>query len=225
LDKYATTPQPKLLDIGAGNGVASISFALLGYEVTAAEPDPSDTIGRGAIKTLSAYYQLSTIKVVEAFGERLPFDDNTFDIIYIRQAMHHASDLGIFIKEAGRVLKRGGIVLTLRDHVVTSQKDKEKFLQRHPLHHYYGGENAFTLATYRGAFENAGLTILQEISPSASPINYDPWSQTQLKQILSAKFGTWMGTHPWLVKVAWQLSLIRKEHLSGKLYSFVVQKL
>lgn len=224
LRQYSSVNPSKLLDIGAGNGVASISFARAGYQVTALEPDPSYTIGSGAIKTLSAHYQLSNIDVVEGYGESLPFDNETFDIVYIRQAMHHASNLSLFVKEAARVLKKEGIMLTLRDHVITSSKDKVKFLNRHPLHRYYGGENAFTLHAYQTAFKEAGLTILQQISPSASPINYDPWSKTQLKQILSAKFGAWTASCRWFVELAWWLSMIRKEHLPGKLYSFVVRK-
>lgn len=222
--KYISVPEPKLLDIGAGNGVASVSFALSGYQVTALEPDKSMTVGSGAIKSVADYYQLTTIQVVESFGERLPFDNESFDVIYIRQALHHASNLTVFVKEAGRVLKKQGIMITLRDHVVTGQRDKKRFLARHPLHRYYGGENAFSLNAYREAFKEAGLTILQQISPSASPINYDPWSKTQLIQILSAKFGQWMATRHWLVEMAWSLSMIRKEYLPGKLYSFVVGK-
>ncbi len=38
-----------ILDIGSGNGISAISFALDGYKVTALEPDPSDTVGAGAI--------------------------------------------------------------------------------------------------------------------------------------------------------------------------------
>jgi ubiquinone/menaquinone biosynthesis C-methylase UbiE len=224
LKKYVAAPAPKLLDIGAGNGVASVSFALSGYQVTALEPDKSMTVGSGAIKTVADYYQLTTIQVIESFGERLPFDDESFDIIYVRQALHHALDLTAFVKEAGRVLKKQGIMLTLRDHVVRSEREKKRFLARHPLHRYYGGENAFSLSAYREAFKEAGLTILQQISPSASPINYDPWSKTQLIQILSAKFGQWIATHHWLIEMAWWLSMIRKEYLPGKLYSFVVGK-
>lgn len=225
LKKYAPVNQPKLLDIGAGNGIASIAFARMGYTVTALEPDPSPTVGSGAIKILLAHYQLPTIDIVEAYGERLPFEDETFDIVYIRQAMHHAIDLTNFVKEAARVSKKGGVILTLRDHVIASSRDKVKFLKQHPLHHYYGGENAFTLAAYQEAFREAGLIILQQISPSASPINYEPWSKTQLKQILSAKFGAWVANRRWLVEMAWWLSMIRKEHLPGKLYSFVLRKL
>ncbi len=225
LEKYGISPPSKLLDIGAGNGVATISFAQLGYQVTALEPDKSNTVGSGAIKALCKHYQLNDVHIVESYGEKLAFGNETFDIVYIRQAMHHALDLTVFVNEAARVLKKGGIMLTLRDHVIKNQKDKEKFLSRHPLHRYYGGENAFTLGAYQQAFKDAGLEMLQMISPSASPINYDPWSKNQLKQILSAKFGAWVGTHPWLVQAAWWLSMTRKEYLPGKLYSFVTRKL
>src|SRR6516165_567809 len=39
----------KLLDIGSGNGISSIAFALDEVQVVAVEPDPSLTIGAGAI--------------------------------------------------------------------------------------------------------------------------------------------------------------------------------
>ncbi|MFN8346798.1 MAG: class I SAM-dependent methyltransferase [Spirosomataceae bacterium] len=224
LNEYVQLPPIKLLDIGAGNGIAGIAFALLGYEVTSVEPDESNTIGRGAIQTIAEEYQLNNLTIVNGFGEKLPFENETFDVVYIRQALHHAQDLPLFVKEASRVLKKQGIMLTLRDHVIKSEQDKKKFLARHPLHRYYGGENAFRLSEYQGAFAKAGLEVLKQLSPSSSVINYDPWSKTQLKQYITAKMGAWAGSQPWLLSFAWYLSLIRKEHIPGKLYSFVLRK-
>ena len=224
LKEYIDLPRIKLLDIGAGNGVASIAFALLGSQVTSMEPDKSNTIGRSAIEAVLKEYQLNNVTVVDGFGEELPFENESFDVVYIRQALHHAADLPLFVKEATRVLKKQGIMLTLRDHVIKGEQDKKKFLERHPLHRYYGGENAFRLSEYKDAFAKAGLEILKQLSPSASAVNYDPWSKAQLKRYLSTEFGAWVGSQPWILSFAWYLSLLRKEHLPGKLYSFVLRK-
>lgn len=224
LAAYPPVSHPHLLDIGAGNGVASIAFALEGYQVTALEPDPSACAGREAIKILAAHYQLDNVKVLEAFGEKLPLEDNSFDIVYVRQAMHHAADLVGFMKEAARVLKQDGQILTLRDHLVRGEKDKAKFLQRHPLHRFYGGENAFTLAAYRAAFQQAGLEVVKQLSPAEFAINYDPWSKEQLRQYLSSKLGKWAISLDWLVDLAWWLSLKRKAYIPGRLVSFVLRK-
>jgi 2-polyprenyl-3-methyl-5-hydroxy-6-metoxy-1,4-benzoquinol methylase len=34
-----------ILDVGCGNGIASVAFARLGHNVTAIDPDPSQTVG------------------------------------------------------------------------------------------------------------------------------------------------------------------------------------
>jgi len=49
----------KLLDIGAGNGISTIAFAMLGVQVTALEPDPSNTIGAGAIRLSAKKHNVS----------------------------------------------------------------------------------------------------------------------------------------------------------------------
>ena len=122
-----------ILDIGCGNGISTIAFALKGYELTAVEPDPSNTIGAGAIRELIKMNNLQNVKVYEDFAENIKFDSNSFDVVYVRQAMHHAYDLNKFIEECGRVLKPGGLLLTVRDHVVFNKQDKEWFLEIHPL--------------------------------------------------------------------------------------------
>ena len=170
-----------ILEIGAGNGVAAINFALNGFHVTAVEPDPSDTVGAGAIKKLIEHYHLDNVEVFESYAEEIGFKDESFDIIYIRQAMHHAYDLRKFINESARVLKSGGFLVTIRDHVIFNEEDKELFLQSHPLHKFYGGENAFRPEEYKQAFNEAGLEILQELKYYDSVINYFPATRSSLE--------------------------------------------
>lgn len=170
----------RILDVGAGNGVASVAFALDGYEVTALEPDPSLTIGVGAIKSLKEHYKLSNLKIEESYGESMPFPDASFDVVYVRQAMHHAADLPRFVKECARVLKPGGLLLTVRDHVIYNEKDKDWFLRSHPLHSFYGGENAFTFDQYSDAIKNAGISISTVLRHYDSVINYFPEDPNQI---------------------------------------------
>ncbi len=59
----------ELLDLGAGNGIASYAFARAGARVTALEPDPSELVGHGAIRLSCAGLP---VEVVDAFGEKLP---------------------------------------------------------------------------------------------------------------------------------------------------------
>lgn len=215
--------QISILDIGAGNGIASISFALHEFHVTALEPDNSNTVGSGAIKHLANHYNLKNISVIEAFGESLPFADKSFDIVYGRQVMHHASDLNSFVNEASRVLKKGGVFMSTRDHVIKNEKDKKKFLLRHPIQKLYGGENAFKLEEYEEAIQKAGLEVIKLLSPSQSVINYSPWSKKKISTIICKKFGKYLN-FKLLIDLLWKINLKRLELLPGKLYSFIAIK-
>lgn len=213
----------KVLDIGAGNGISSLAFALAGYEVVALEPDKSNTVGSGAIKFLTNHYNLNNVTVVEAFGESLPFEDESFDIVYGRQVMHHAYNLNKFVKEAARVLKKDGVLMTVRDHVIKDEEDKKSFLQRHPLHKYYGGENAFQFNEYKEAIEQSSLIIKKILTPSQSAINFSPWNKEKIANIITNKLGKAFN-NSLTVNLLWVVNRYRLESLPGKLYSFIAIK-
>ena len=229
----------KILDIGCGNGISSISFALEGFHVTAVEPDPSETIGAGAIRNLKAHYNLDNLEIYEAFAEDINFNDESFDIVYIRQAMHHANNLPQFIKECSRVLKKDGILITIRDHVIFNQKDKDWFLEEHPLHRYYGGENAYTPAEYEKAMTDANLTIQLRLKYFDSVINYFPYTKEQfeameqqalinIKQHLKNKLGK-LAYLPFVLalykfKIGFPTYLKDENRIPGRMYSYVAIK-
>jgi ubiquinone/menaquinone biosynthesis C-methylase UbiE len=238
LKTYA--PQAKtLLDIGAGNGISSINFALKGFDVTAVEPDPSDSIGANAIRILKERLLLPNLIVYENFAEDIGIEDNSFDVVYIRQAMHHAHDLTRFLAESARVLKPGGLLLTVRDHVVYDQKDKQWFLNSHPLHKFYGGENAFTAEEYESAMELAGLTIVKVLKFSDSVINYFPLTEQDLRSMpqkmtdrlreeLKKRIGI-LSRFPFVfflykLKNGSIASADIERHFPGRMYSYIAKK-
>lgn len=172
------TPGGKALDLGAGRGISSYAMARDGWDVTALEPDPSMLVGAGAIHSLSASSGL-TIKVAGDYSEKLPFADNTFDVVNARQVLHHARDLPQTCREVFRVLKPGGVMIATREHVLSHREDLQAFLDAHALHKFYGGENAFLLQEYLSAMTDAGLHLDQVLAPLDSPINYFPMTPDQ----------------------------------------------
>jgi ubiquinone/menaquinone biosynthesis C-methylase UbiE len=223
-DEYSETlnifkeyaPEAKtILDIGCGNGVSTINFAQHGYDVTAVEPDPSTTVGSGAIKILKDKFKLNNIEIYQAFAEDIHFRDNTFDIVYIRQAMHHANNLNDFVRECIRVLKPKGLLLTVRDHVILDQKDKEWFFQQHSLHKFYGGENAFMALEYRNAITRADAVIKVELKHYDSIINYFPQSKEQINNLKSNN------VYKQKNKVKRKLGLVSKIPFSWNLYKII----
>ena len=231
----------KLLDIGSGNGIAAVSFALEGYEVLAIEPDPSDTIGSGAIKKLKEYYQLTNLEVKELFAENLFNEKSEFEIAYVRQALHHARDLNLFVESAAGLLKPGGIFIAVREHVIYNEKDKLWFLASHPLQKYYGGENAFTLLEYNFAFNAAGLRLLKSFSHYESVINYSPLNEQDISQIKRKEIEQYkkflvnkypvVGKNPliwifykWVKRIS-EKNLPDEKRLAGRLFSFICEKI
>jgi SAM-dependent methyltransferase len=212
-----------ILDIPAGNGIATYAFTRRGFDVVAVEPDPSATVGRGAVETSLAAENLKA-RIVDAFGENLPFDSRSFDVVYVRQGLHHARDLGAMLCEYARVLRAGGLLLACREHVVDNYESSlRRFLAAQVDHQLYGGENAFTLSDYRAAFLRAGLTIAKELGPYDSPINLHPNTLDGLEEKICASVpGRILGSVLPKSLVArlgmWQL---RRSNRPGRLYSFV----
>jgi SAM-dependent methyltransferase len=172
-----------VLDVGAGQGVSAIALAREGFRVRALEPDPSDIVGRGAIRRAAGDLGLD-IEVLGGTAERIPLDDASCDLVFARQVMHHTRDLPLACREIHRVLRPGGHFLAVRDHVISRDKDLPAFLAIHPLHHLYGGENAFREDQYLGAMREAGFQVECVLRSFDSVVNFAPYSRDTLREAL-----------------------------------------
>lgn len=218
----------KALDVGAGRGIASYALAKDGFSVTALEPDPSPLVGAAAISKL-VKESAASINICNEFSEQLPFETNSFDVVYTRAVLHHTTDLKLACSEFLRVLKPGGVMIAAREHVISNKKDLQAFFDIHPLHHLYGGEKAFLLKEYKSAIRQAGFTGLQVISPWHSPINFAPYCLNNLKDIVSKKFGPLKSMIRRVLNVPaiWRLfcNLMKLiDRRPGRLYSFLAYK-
>jgi SAM-dependent methyltransferase len=221
----------KALDVGAGRGIASYALARDGWSVCALEPDPSDLVGAGAIRRMIAEAGAS-VEVFEAFGESLPFESGQFDLVMARQALHHARDLRALIRELYRVLRPGGRLVAMRDHVISSPGDLASFHEVHPLHRLYGGEHAYLLGEYTSAIRDAGFSLQKIISPLESPINYAPLTRETLAAGVADQLPDFFNARriarrllrsPAIMALA--LNLLRcVDNRPGRLYSFVADR-
>ena len=222
----------KALDVGAGRGIASYALAREGFGVMALEPDGSNLVGAGAIRTLARECALP-INVCEEFSEKLPFADSTFEVVFARAVLHHTRDLQAACEEFFRVLKPGGVLIAVREHVISRPEDLPAFLDIHPLHKLYGGENAFVLDQYVGAIGKAGFQLERMLTPLESPINFAPYTKATLEQELAHRMTRGVPLLQSLVcallrvPAFWKFALpvlTRIDHRPGRLYSFVCRR-
>jgi SAM-dependent methyltransferase len=169
--------------------------------------------------------------VVEEFSERLPFSDASFDVVLARAVLHHTRNLERACCEFYRVLKPGGILIAAREHVITTESDLGQFLEQHPLHRLYGGEQAFQLSRYVSALKAAGFEPLKVLAPLESPVNLYPHTFDSLRGEIVARLSRFFPAR--LAKIVWvpswlfrRLLVVAKylDNRPGRLYSFVGYK-
>jgi SAM-dependent methyltransferase len=228
---YLPARRGRALDVGAGRGIASYALARSGYEVDALEPDPSPLVGADAIEGLARQTGLP-IRVVREFSERLPFPDAAYDVVFARAVLHHTRDLPAACREFHRVLKPGGVFLAVREHVISRREDLAAFFAIHPMHHLYGGENAFLREEYLAALTGAGFAIEHELQPLRSPINYAPHTRESLGDEFAARARRVPGAAPLvrgLMRTELGFDLVTRlaalvDDRPGRLYSFVCRR-
>lgn len=218
-----------VLDLGAGQGVSAYALAANGWNVTALEPDPSDEVGAGAIRSVQADTGLA-IQVVQEWGESLPFATAAFDCVHGRQVLHHASDLDRMVAEVFRVLKPGGRALFTREHVVDDARQLEVFLKNHPLQHLYGGEHAYAEDVYLAAFRNAGFEVSDSWGPFDTVINFYPGTEVDRVRYIENRLARrWFGLGRFIPvsdagQARFMASLRARFRVPGRLYTFWMSK-
>jgi len=219
----------RIMDLGAGNGIASYALAKNGWLVTAVEPDGSAEVGAEAICKIRDESGLP-INVVREGNPELPFANESFDAIHARQVLHHVPDLDAMAADLFRILRPGGRCLTTRDHVADDERQLSAFRLEHPLHHLYGGEHAYPVDRYVTAFTKGGFRLLQSWGPVESILNFFPGTeherQITLRQIANHSYFRMGRLFSWS-KGFRQTQLqhhTKNDRTPGRLYSFLLER-
>jgi acetyltransferase-like isoleucine patch superfamily enzyme/ubiquinone/menaquinone biosynthesis C-methylase UbiE len=162
-----------VLDFGCGNGIASYALARMGYSVVGVDSSLGELTGINAAKKIQNLDGVN-FEIVHSTGEKIDFPDNAFDVVWIRETLHHIRDLNGFMKEINRILKPSGIICTFRDHVIWNESQRKHFFATHPFNHITKDEGCYYLHEYVTAFKNADLIIEKMLAPPDSVINTYP---------------------------------------------------
>lgn len=95
----------KVLDVGCGNGGMSISLALSGAKPVGLEVE--EELYEISKKQAEAYGV--DIGAILYDGEKMPFDDDFFELAISVSVLEHTSDPILYLREILRVIKPGGL--------------------------------------------------------------------------------------------------------------------
>lgn len=95
-------PTKSVLDYGAGRGhVEEMNFRGLAKFVAGIDPEPA----------VFENPYLDEAKILELPKAVIPYDDDTFDVVFADNVMEHVADPIVTFREIRRVLKPGGVFL------------------------------------------------------------------------------------------------------------------
>lgn len=143
------------IDIATGGGHTALKLAPHLRRMIATDYAPTMLeAARQFISTKS----VTNIDFVPADAEKLPFADNSIDLVACRVAAHHFPSIFRFIQEAARVLKVGGRLI-IHDHLLPEDKNAAEYIEafdtlRDPSHN-----RALNETEWRADFLDAGLTV------------------------------------------------------------------
>jgi SAM-dependent methyltransferase len=101
---YYSQESVKLLDLGCGTGHTKNTFKNISPAIYWVGLDISDS------PEVQARYS-SNNNIVTYDGEKVPFMNNSFDIVYTNQVFEHVRDPKTIISEINRILKPGGYLV------------------------------------------------------------------------------------------------------------------
>jgi SAM-dependent methyltransferase len=132
----------RVLEVGCGAGTDLVRFAKGGAIVTGVDLSPSAI----ALARQNFAQQGLEADLREADGERLPFPDNTFDLVYAHGVVQYTADDQRLVDECRRVLKSGELAVFQVYNRVSWLNALSK-LMKVPLEH----EDAPVLGKYSAA--------------------------------------------------------------------------
>lgn len=115
----------KTLDIGCGNGDDVEKLEKLGADAHGIEP---------SIEFVNSA-QKKGLKVKQGIGEELPYENNSFDIVFSKYAIQTSTKAKECMLEAARVLKSDGMLHVLIKHPMRQFLEKKKYMKK-PVNYF-----------------------------------------------------------------------------------------
>ncbi len=162
----ALDPDAVVLDMACGAAHVAQTLAPFVRQVVGVDLTP-ELLALGATRLRES--GVTNVLLQEANVERLPFVDESFDVVVCRAALHHFADPQRALAEARRVTRVGGR-LVMSDMVVTVPDARDRFDELHraldPSH-----VRCFTRDEFRAACADVASVTHDETSEFRAPVD------------------------------------------------------
>jgi ubiquinone/menaquinone biosynthesis C-methylase UbiE len=175
LQRLVELTQPKrdwlVLDVSTGAGHTALTFAPHVARVIACDLTPQML---DAARKLANERGIANVDFKPADAHSLPFEENMFDLVTNRIALHHYTDARKTLAEMVRVCKLGGII-ALDDNIVPPDKQTAGYINhfeklRDPSHNW-----AYPSARLEAMMSDAGLKI-EHSETMHKEMEFGPWA-------------------------------------------------
>ena len=143
LDRAGVAVEGRVLDAGCGGGGTALSLAeesafAVGLDLEARFAD--------AGTRLAAEKRIANAAFVQGDGERLPFRDGVFDLVFSHSVIEHVAQAEGYLRECHRVLRPGGVLyLSTAPTLSLAGAHLPRLLVPIPVHLIVGRKAAFAL--------------------------------------------------------------------------------
>ncbi|HII14820.1 MAG TPA: class I SAM-dependent methyltransferase [Nanoarchaeota archaeon] len=161
LKKNGWVPYGRVLELGAGSCWFSSQISREKGVKNVFSLEFSEYLLTQIAPRIMGHYGADTKKITRVLGDfnHLEFPGHYFDYVVFDAAMHHATDLPNVLKEAVRVLKKGGRIIAIREPVIPPLMPWKRFTFGREDKQYGITENIYSLSQWGKFFADAGLRL------------------------------------------------------------------